>query len=263
MQAAIALSQLLTVLLTSVFAPSDDDKGAVYWESGWLPFATHRKAEPGSPAGNATNGGRLSNCRSIAGADQIHYVQCDAGPNGTRNIFNAVTPGDPDGPALTPEMLMEQALHLLKPPAPRIATAPPRGKNGYVGLRQFFWAEPAQWHAISKKAAAGSVWAEVTAAPSRLTIQPGAGQATLTCPGLGVPYDQDKSPDDQNIECTHLFTESSAGLPGSQYQVRVSLVWSANWTGSGRSGGPLAPITTSTTFPLRIGEAPALVGRSS
>jgi hypothetical protein len=263
MQAAIAVSQLLTMLLAGVSVSSDDDKGAVYWESGWLAFATNRKAEPGSPMGHVTNGGRLSNCRSIPGAGQITYLQCDAGPNGTRNVFNAVTPGDPDAPAVTPEMLMEQALHLLKPPVPKIATAPPRGKNGYVGLRQFFWAEPAQWRTISKKAMAGPVWAEVTAAPSRLTVHPGAGQATLTCSGPGVPYDQGKSPDDQNIECTHLFTQSSAGLPSSQYQVRVSLVWSANWTGSGGTGGPLAPITTSTTFPLRIGEAPALVGRSS
>lgn len=107
------------------------------------------------------------------------------------------------------------------------------------------------------------MWAEVTATPSKLTIQPGSGQKALTCPGPGVPYDQAKSPDDQDLGCTYVFTQSSAGLAGSQYQVKASLVWSAQWTGSGGAGGPLAPITTSATFPLRIGEAPALVGRGS
>ncbi|MEQ4720955.1 hypothetical protein [Nonomuraea sp. B19D2] len=259
MQVAVTLSSLLSLLA----GLTTDDNGAARMGGNWVTYGIHREAEPGGPAGNAraSGGGALSDCHSIAGPEQISYVQCDTGPDGQRNIFNAVVPGEPGAPAVTPEMLMQQALRRLAPPTPKIVTAPPRGKNGYVGLRQFFWAEPSQWHAISKKVTAGPVWAEVTATPTKLSIQPGAGQATLTCPGPGVPYDQAKSPDDQNIDCTHVFTQSSAGLPGSRYQVKVSMVWSASWTGSGGAGGPVAPITTSTTFPLRIGEAPALVGR--
>ncbi|MFG1705401.1 hypothetical protein ACFLIM_19605 [Nonomuraea sp. M3C6] len=254
----------LLALLAGAYGPPTEDNGATRMGGDWVTYGVHRQTEPGAAgaAGRGTSGG-FGDCHGIGGPGQISYVQCDTGPDGQRNVFNAVVPGDRAAPAVTPEMLMEQALRLLTPPTPKIVTAPPRGKNGYVGLRQFFWAEPGQWHPISKKVTAGPVWAEVTAAPTKLTIQPGAGQATLSCPGPGVPYDPAKSPDDQNIECTHVFTESSAGLPKSQYQVKFSTVWSANWTGSGGAGGPLAPITTSTTFPLRIGQAPALVGRSS
>ncbi|MDX3099980.1 hypothetical protein [Nonomuraea angiospora] len=252
-------------MLVLLAGPPTGDNGATRMGGNWVTYGIHWDAHPGGSARGASSGGNsaFSDCRSIAGPGQISYVQCAKGPVGQQNVFNAVTPGDPGAPAVTPEMLMQQALRLLTPPAPKIITAPPRSKNGYVGLRQFFWAKPGQWHAISKKATAGPVWAEVTATPTKLTVQPGAGQATFTCSGPGVPYNQAKSPDDQNIDCTHVFTQSSAGLPGSRYQVTVSMAWSARWTGSGGSGGTLAPIITSATFPLRVGEAPALVGKGS
>jgi hypothetical protein len=262
MHATVALSSLLT-LLAVAHGPSTDDKGATRLGGNWVTYGLHKHAQPGGPTGGASRGTGFGNCHDIGEPGSIGYVQCDSGPDGKENVFNAVRPGEPGAPPVTPEMLMEQGLRLLTPSAPKIVTAPPQGKSGYVGLRQFFWAEPGQWHSISKKVTAGPVWAEVTAVPSKLVIQPGPGQPALTCLGPGVPYDQAKSPDDQNTDCTHVFTESSAGLPGSQYQVKVSMVWSANWTGSGGAGGPLAPITTTATFPLRIGEAPALVGRNS
>lgn len=261
MHVAVAVS---TVLALTLHGTSHDDNGAVRLGGNWVTYGSHEQVRPGGSARSTGNesGGAFSGCHSIDGGP-ISYVECDRGPDSKRNIFNAVVPDEPGSPGVSPEDLMEEARRLLTPPEPRIVTAPPRGKNGYVGLRQFFWAKPSQWHAISKKVTAGPVWAEVTATPSKLSIQPGPGQKVLTCPGSGTPYDHAKSPDDQNLECTYVFTQSSAGLPGSQYQVKVSVVWTARWTGSGGAGGPLAPITTSTTFPLRIGEAPALVGRDS
>jgi hypothetical protein len=260
MHAAVALTPLLLFLVSP---PAGGDNGARRMGGDWITYGIHRSTDVGVPDTRSRGGGTFTNCRSIPGKGQITYVQCDEGPDGKENVFNAVSPAEPGAPSITPEMLMEQALRELTPPKPEIVTAPPQGKIGYVGLRQFFWAAPAQWRAISKKATAGPVWAEVTATPSMLTIHPGDGQATLTCRGPGVPYDRTKSPDEQNNKCTHVFTESSAGLPKSQYQVKASVIWSAEWNGSGGSGGTLAPITTSATFPLRIGEAPALVGRNS
>ncbi|NJP97995.1 hypothetical protein HCN51_52705 [Nonomuraea sp. FMUSA5-5] len=257
MHAAVALTPLLLFLAGP---PAGDDNGARRMGGDWIAYGIHRSTDSGTPAARSRAGGGFTNCRSIPGEGQISYVQCDEGPDGKKNMFNAATPADP---AITPEMLMEQALRELTPSKPKIVTAPPRGKPGYVGLRQFFWFEPGQWHAISRKATAGPVWAEVTATPSVLTIQPGERQSTLTCRGPGVPYDLTKSPDEQNSECTHVFTQSSAGLPNSEYRVKATVTWSAAWSGSGGSGGTLAPITTSATFPLRIGEAPALVGRDS
>ncbi|MEV4170182.1 hypothetical protein [Nonomuraea sp. NPDC049709] len=263
MYVTVALSSLLPVV-AGVYGPPAEENGATRLGGNWVTYGVHRDTDSGAGGGVAGGaGGRFRNCHGIGGPGQISYVQCDKGPDGRENVFNAALPGEPGVPPVTPEMLMERARRLLTPATPKIITAPPRSKNGYVGLRQFFWAEPGQWRSISEKVTAGPVWAQVTAAPTKLIIHPGAGQGTLTCPGPGIPYHPAKSPDDQNIECTHVFTQSSAGLPESQYQVKVSMVWSASWTGSGGAGGPLAPITTSSTFPLRIGEAPALVGRNS
>ncbi|MFE3452493.1 hypothetical protein ACFXJ8_26580 [Nonomuraea sp. NPDC059194] len=160
-------------------------------------------------------------------------------------------------------MLLEQVLRQVQPKPPTVKTAPPRGRDGYVGVRHFYWADRAGWQPITKRAEAGAVWAEVTATPTRLVISPGVGQDQLTCQGPGTPYDSTKPPDRQKIDCTHTYTRSSAGLQNSQYTATVSVIWTATWLGSGGAGGPLAPITVSTTFPIRIAEGHALIQRSA
>lgn len=261
MHATLVLTPLLVATALGPGVPADDH-GAFPWGSGWVAYSNHEAGHQSrSPRGGGSGGGGLVNCHTIGGANGATYLQCDHGPDGQRNVFEGVTPGDPAAPAVTPEMLLQQALGQVKPPAPRIATAPPRGKDGLVGLPHFFWAARSQWRSISKRATSGPVWAEVTATPTTLVIRPGAGQATVTCKGPGTPYDP--SPGDQRSACSYLFTRSSAGLPGAHYKVTVSVVWTAAWTGSDGAGGPLAPMTTSTTFPLRIAEGQALIKRSS
>jgi hypothetical protein len=173
-----------------------------------------------------------------------------------------VPEGD-SAPTVTPYELALEARQQLRPVVPAIRTAPPRGREGLVGLPHFFWMERSQWRATSKRAEAGPVWAEVTATPSRLVIKPGADQRSVTCAGPGTPYTPSQSPDRQAASCSHVYTRSSAGLPASQYEVTVSVVWTATWAGSGGTGGRLAPISTSTTFPVRIAEGQALIQRSS
>ncbi|MEW9532870.1 hypothetical protein [Microbispora sp. NPDC049125] len=263
MYATLALTSLLAASAYSVDIPKDDDHGAFPWGSSWVAYSSHETRQQGRPLRSGNGGGGLINCHAIGGANGATYLQCDSGPGGQRNVFQGVTPGDPAAPAVTPEMLMEQALRQLKPPVPRIATAPPRGRDGLVGLPHLFWAERSQWHSISTRAASGPVWAEVTATPATMVIRPGAGQATATCKGPGTPYTASKDIRGQRSSCSYLFTRSSAGLPGSRYKVIVSIVWTATWTGSGGAGGTLAPMTTSTTFPLRIAEGQALIQRSS
>ncbi|MBN6050732.1 hypothetical protein JYK22_02205, partial [Nonomuraea sp. RK-328] len=266
MHAALKVSSVLAALLAAAYLHSDDDNGAWRWGDSWIAYGGHETARPGTRGGagaRRAGGGGLSDCHPIPGAHGILYVQCDSGPQGQQNLFEGVVPDDPADAAVTPGMLLEQALRQLKPSAPRVATAPPRGKDGLVGLRHYFWVERSQWRVISERATAGSVWAEVMAKPEALVIKPGIGQDAVTCKGPGMPFEAATNSADQKNGCSHLFTRSSAGLPGSRYQVTVSIVWSASWTGSGGAGGSLPSITTSTTFPLRIAEGQALIQRSS
>lgn len=262
MHATLTLSSLLMSVAFGAHAPGHDDHGAFPWGNSWVAYGHHETQRPGRPLRN-NGGGRLNNCHTIGGANGITYLQCDSVPGGQQNVFQGIAPGDPAAPVVTPEMLLQEAIRQLKPPAPRIATAPPRGKDGLVGLPHFFWAEPSQWRSISKRATAGPVWAEVRATPTTVVVRPGARQAAVTCKGPGAPYDRSKSMNSQRTSCSYLFTRSSAGLPGSHYNVTVSIVWTAAWMGSRGTGGALAPMTTSTTFPLRIAEGQALIQRSS
>lgn len=251
---------LVTALLLSL-PGLDEDRGVAQGRDRWLPWANDSTTTPGSGGRSGSGGGGepyWDSCRYTPGPHGNTYLECTGGqPGGPDAAFEGVVPGDP-APAITPEMLLEQALRHLKPPLPQVKTAPPRGRNGLVGLAHFYWMERSQWRPITSRAQAGAVYAEVTATPTNLVIAPGTGQSTVTCQGPGVPYQKDRKG-----SCAHTYTRSSAGLANASYQATVSVVWSATWVGSGGAGGPLAPLTVSTSFPVRIAEGQALIQRSS
>jgi hypothetical protein len=160
-----------------------------------------------------------------------------------------------NGTAQTPAELAQQALQELQPPLPVPHTAPPRGQHGLVGLPEWFWVPRAQWAPVQARAAAGAVWAVVTATPQRLTISPGGGLHAKACPGPGTAYNPSVP---LSAACTYTYTASSASQPGAAYQVTVTITWTAIWHGNGGTGGTLPALSTSATFPLRIAEGQAL-----
>jgi hypothetical protein len=159
------------------------------------------------------------------------------------------------GGGVTPAELAQQALQELQPPLPVPHTAPPRGQHGAVGLPEWYWVPRAQWAPVQARAAAGAVWAVVTATPQRLTVSPGSGLPAKACPGPGTAYSPSAPP---SAACTYTYTASSAQLPGAAYQVTVTITWTAAWVGSGGTGGTLPALSTSATFPLQVAEGQAL-----
>lgn len=153
---------------------------------------------------------------------------------------------------VTPERLARRAYERIRITPPRVLTAPPRGREGVVGLAHWFYLAEGQWVAKSRRLRAGQVWAEATAAPQRLSIDTGDG-GTLTCRGPGVPYDPARPAYRQSSPCSHLYRR-----PSDAYQVTVSVTWNGTWRGSGGTGGSLPPVTRSVTFPIRVVEAQAL-----
>ncbi len=61
---------------------------------------------------------------------------------------------------------------------------------------------------------AGSVWAAVTAAPVRLTFQPGAGLSPVSCAGPGTAYNPRKPAAAQHTDCSYTYLRPSTGQPG-------------------------------------------------
>jgi hypothetical protein len=159
-----------------------------------------------------------------------------------------------DGGALTPQILADQAYAELSPPALAIGTAP-MGRVGLVGLPEWFWVDAAGYATLQKTAGLAGLSATVTATPGPLIISPGDGGATFTCPGPGTPYNASAPAPSQQSDCTFLYTAPSAGQPGNVFTVSISVTWTATWTGTGGTGGALAPITRTATIALPVAQA--------
>lgn len=163
-------------------------------------------------------------------------------------------------PQVTPQQLLVQALRELKVPTLSPATAPPRGRDGLVGLPEWFWVPAGQWHARSVTVTAGPVWATATAAPLSLTIDPGAGLGTVGCAGPGVAYRPAKPAARQHTSCSYTYTAPSAGLPGDAYHATITVTWRISWTGSGGAGGVLdQALTVPDSFAIPVAQGEALV----
>ncbi|MEU5859787.1 hypothetical protein ABZ815_01335 [Nonomuraea sp. NPDC047529] len=151
------------------------------------------------------------------------------------------------------EQLAQQAYKRIPITLPRVLTAPPRGRDALVGLPHWFYLAKGQWAPKAKRLSTGSVWAEATAKPQRMTVDTGEGHS-LTCNGPGTAYDPARSAGQQSSTCSYQYQQ-----PAQARQVTVSVTWGGTWHGSGGAGGTLPPITRSVTFPVRVVEAQALV----
>jgi hypothetical protein len=206
----------------------------------------------GSPVsrGDGSDGGpeRISIC----GSWRLGIQVCDPIP------LPGEPPTDPSEPTVSPVQLAEEAWDRLPIPEPEVRTAPPRGSDGLVGLPHWFWVT--NWQSHTDRVEAGAVWAEVTARPTSMTINPQPGQSPVTCDGPGRAYDRTRSAASQSSECSYTFVRSSAGLPQSAYRVTVTVTWGGTWRGSDGSGGALPVITRSAAFPARVAEGQAVAG---
>ncbi len=160
-----------------------------------------------------------------------------------------------DGGRLTAQDLASQAYAELSPPTLSVGTAPPSGRDGLVGLPEWFWIDAADYRTLSRTVSLGALSATVTARPGPLVINPGDGQPGFSCPGPGTPYNTSKPAGSQYSGCTVLYTQPSAGQPGNAFTVTVSVTWTATWRGTGGTGGTLAPITRTATIALPIAQA--------
>lgn len=269
---------LATVAPTAVAAPGDDGGPRVVGgaaDSGYRVVAE----DPGSsgssnaggggggapaPAEPASAGDSVKDDVDFNGAPVVPGARggCMPAPGGSARGGCMPAPGGSARPTVTPAELAQRAAARLPLPAPEIRTAPPhRGQrmDGLVGLPQWFWLDQDQGP-VSERVQAGGVWAEATARPQRLIIETGTG-VTISCPGLGIPYQRGMAP--TASDCSYTYRQSSAPQLGDAYRVTVTVVWGGSWRGSGGAGGELPTLSRSTTIPLRIGEAQALVTSTS
>jgi hypothetical protein len=224
----------------------------------------------GGHGGSGGGGGKYTCSLQLLSPAQVKFLGLPKPPKGEkwaaitcpgRQPFGGVTLVSANGtPAVTPEELMEVARSELNIPVLRPATAPPLGKDGLVGLPEWYWI-PGGWKPVNVTVSAGPVWATVTATPSQLTFDPGGGLADASCAdGPGTAYNAASA---QQAGCTYGYDQSSATQPGGTYAAAVTVTWVVTWKGSGGTGGLLNNgLQVSFPFALRVAEGQALVTRT-
>ena len=177
-------------------------------------------------------------------------------------------PGAPEAPGgPQPAGLAGQAVEqlVLPEPAPRHSpdVALPDGRRAtLVGEHTWFWTEPASWSPQTERVQVGPAWAEVTARPVRLAMQPGLGEPTASCTGPGTPYEPAADAHAASPDCDVVYQRSSTGQPGEQTRAEWQIQWHVTWRGgtgpNASDGGQLPAMTSRATEAFAVTEAQAL-----
>ena len=163
-------------------------------------------------------------------------------------------------PAIDPFDLFKIAIGELSVPTLPGATAPPRGKDGLVGLPEWYWVPRDQWHPVSITVRAGPVWATASAVPTSLSFVPGGGLGSVACHGPGAPFLRSKPAAQERTNCSYTYAQASNDQPGNAFLAGLFVTWTISWTGSGGAGGLITDgYTTGSAFPVRVAQAEALV----
>jgi hypothetical protein len=187
--------------------------------------------------------------------DGLYVMACfDQSGRQVRSLLQQYDPADPLGGVAATERALDEARRRLDLPLPEPALNPPGAQ--LVGVPTWMWVE-GPWEPTSASAAVGSVAATVTARPVEVVWDTGDG-TTTTC-DAGTPYDPTRAPDAQHSSCTHVFTHASAGLPGGAHSVTATVTYEVSWSATTGGAGDLGTLSRSTTVPVPVAEAQALI----
>jgi hypothetical protein len=176
--------------------------------------------------------------------------------------ITGIIPADELTSAATPSFVVSSAtlaqfaLADLSLPSPVIGMSP--DGDQITQLASWMWIDRAQWNPRDRTATAGPVSATVTASPVRVEWNMGNGDA-VTCDGPGRIYQERFAGQPEATDCRYTYRHSSAGQPGTAYDVTATVVWRARWSGSDGASGDLGELTSQTTQPVRVAEVQALV----
>ncbi|MFC9848347.1 hypothetical protein ACFWFF_00615 [Streptomyces sp. NPDC060223] len=170
-------------------------------------------------------------------------------------------PAVPHAP--TAKTLAEYAYNKVKVPDTEIELKPETKST--VNLPTWVWLDKGTFQEVKVRAELPNtgLWAETTAKPIALHLEPGTGDAT-TYPAsgeckinddgsIGTPYtkgDADKTP-----PCGLTYLRATDGTP---YELKASVTWQITWEGAGGTGGDLPDGTFETTQDMNVLEIQAV-----
>jgi hypothetical protein len=247
-----------TVAPAGTVIPCQTDDG--WWVQSMQCYAQQEAEQP--PQDSAVWGGHTDGAIYLC-----TYYTGDRSFPGTNgfSFWSATPPAGP--PAVDPAVLAEQALRNLTIPAPTTGRYPAGTlRDGQpftvVNAYTWFWTDATAFRALSARADAGGVWAEVVVTPTALTFTPGDGADAVSCPGPGAVWQPAAgvwSPSPAG--CDYRYPHSSIHQPDRQVTATYSIRWSVAWTSSTGASGTLPQLTTTSSATFAVAEAQAVVTR--
>ncbi|MEV0218421.1 hypothetical protein [Streptomyces sp. NPDC050704] len=166
----------------------------------------------------------------------------------------------PDVPnAPTPETLAGYAYDKVKVPDTEIELKP-EGKST-VNLPTWVWLDKGTFQEVKVRAELPNtnLWAETTAKPVALHLEPGtedaetypaSGDCEINDDGsIGTPYE--KGDAEKTPPCGIRYLRATAGAP---YELKASVTWQITWEGTGGAGGDQPDGVFETTQDMNVQE---------
>lgn len=261
------------VLLTPAIAVADDEGGAGSDSDAYLDADGNPTVEvvdsTGAPGAGSGGGGDSDCFFRVAISDDfemgIYDVDGERMYSETGRWLELVCDGSvvpidgqgivPEGGAVDPRQLAEDARRSVSIDPPPIETSPDADRETYTQVATWLWVDPAWWKTYSATASAGRVSATVTAEPVLATWSTGDG-GTEECAGPGVVWR--RGFDDDATYCSHVYRQSSAGQPEGTYPLGVTVDFEVTWASNIGQGGSLDGLSRSSSRSIRVGEIQAI-----
>ncbi|MER6108720.1 hypothetical protein [Streptomyces hirsutus] len=180
-----------------------------------------------------------------------------------RNLFWQDANTLPDDHAPTPDVLAAYAYDRIEVPGTRIELKP--AARSIVNLPTWVWLDKGTFKEVLVRAELPNtgVWAETTAKPVALRLDPGtedaetypvSGDCEINRDGsIGTPYA--KSDIDRMPPCGIRYLRATNGEP---YRLKASITWEISWEGSGGAQGDLPDGTFETTQDMAVQEVQSI-----
>lgn len=181
------------------------------------------------------------------------YVRCNAAP-------------EPDWQAQLDALVLE-AVDRVDPPLPdaRHSFDQPAADGevrAVVQAEVWWWAE-APFEPVVVDDRDGPVWVEVTASPGELTIDPGDGSSSFTCPAPGVAWNRNQSyydqvPGAERGACVHVYERTADSVTAT-----MTVDWSLSYRGFapavGNVTGTLPAVSRQQQFSFPVRELQSVI----
>lgn len=160
-----------------------------------------------------------------------------------------------DAPPVDPEVLRDAAAARIDIDPPNIDSNPPFDERPtVVNFETWLWTTDA-WEVKYESESAGFILVEVFARPDNIVWRFGDGGETV-CFGPGTPWSE--AAHAAGTECSHTFTSSTAGQPGSATAGTATLTWVFSWAINGADQGDFGVFEATTPFSIQVGEIQAV-----